>query len=171
MFARLSIYALILVFLFGCGGKANTAADQENSPPANEGRDIPVAWKIGEAAPIEDVSFTTSDGIEIAASYRPAAGEPSGKVPGLICIPMLSRTRSDYDDFTKLLSEIGIASIAIDVRGHGDSTMDGRIRFSRFTEKDWNECTKDVNAAMGWLRKRGDVDERYIGVIGASIGL
>ncbi|MBU1023694.1 alpha/beta hydrolase, partial [bacterium] len=110
-----------------------------------------------------------SDGIEIAGSFRPAAVNKTD-APAMVCVPMLGRTRSDYNLFAKLLSEIGIASLAIDIRGHGDSKMDGKIRYSSFKEKQWNECVNDVNAAIGWLASHKNVDSEFIGLIGASIG-
>jgi dienelactone hydrolase len=159
---------IILVMITGCADKSKAETNQDTL--TSEGKNIPQAWKKGEASPIQDIRFTTSDGIEIAGSYRKPAGEAGEKAPGLLLIPMLSRTRKDYDEFSARLSESGFASLAIDIRGHGDSTMDGRIRFGRFTDKEWNDCIKDVNAAFGWLSNCGDVDPDYICVLGASIG-
>jgi dienelactone hydrolase len=162
---------LLLIVMLGCGGKASSNAESDADPnDPNSGKNVPEAWKVGKAASTEEVMLKTSDGIQLAANFRPAAEGSSGKVPAFICIPMLSRTKSDYDSFTELLSEVGIASLAIDVRGHGESTMGGKIRFRSFNEKQWNECLKDVNAAIGWLKSRPEVDQRYIGLIGASIG-
>lgn len=156
----------------GCAGKASSNADPNADKPndPNSGKNVPEAWKVGKAASIENIMLKTSDGIELSANFRPAAEGSNTKVPAFICIPMLSRTKSDYDSFSELLSEVGIASLAIDLRGHGESTMGGKIRFRSFNEKQWNECMKDVNAAIGWLKNRPEIDQRYVGLIGASIG-
>jgi dienelactone hydrolase len=167
-----AIFILLLVAMLGCGGKpssnAQPNADQPNDP--NSGENVPDAWKVGKAASIEKVMLRTSDGIDLSANFRPAAEGSNAKVPAFICIPMLSRTKSDYDSFSELLSEVGIASLALDLRGHGESTMGGKIRFRSFDEKQWNECLKDVNAAIGWMKNRPEIDQRYVGLIGASIG-
>lgn len=167
MMSRIIItISILLVF---CIGFIRCSKDEVDDSPETTGRDIPVAWKMGEAADAEDVMLTTSDDIRIAARYRPAAGNAE-KVPVFICIPMATRTKSDYDEFTERLSEIGVASLALDLRGHGDSRMDGRIRFSRFTEKEWNDCIRDIYAAIGWLAAKDEIDSRLVGILGASVG-
>jgi len=147
-----------------------TTQDNTTPPPTTEGRDIPAAWKLGDAAPIEKVKIVTSDKVEIVANFRPSAGAPSYKIPAVVCVPMLGKTKETYDEFTAHLSEIGIASLAIDVRGHGESTMGGTLRYGSFKPKDWQDCIKDINAAFGWLSNRNDIDKRHIGLVGASIG-
>ena len=182
------ILTVLLLLAIGCGSNSNASGGKNgdsseksgaySSPgpvaktdsQTGEGRDIPVAWKLGEAAPVEKVKFGTSDHVEIVGNYRPSAGTSSGKVPGLICVPQLGKTKETYDEFTKHLSEIGIASLAIDVRGHGESTMNGKLRYGSFTPAEWLSCIKDLNAAFGWLSLRPDVDTRHVGFIGASIG-
>ncbi len=168
---RFGLILLLATALLLTGCPAKTSPDSEvDSPTAtNEGRGIPESWKIGEAMDIEDVMLKTSDGVEIAASFRPAAGNAE-KSPAMVCVHMLGKTRKEYNSLTKQLSEIGIASLAIDIRGHGDSKMGGKIRYSSFSDKQWNECVKDVNAAIGWLISRDNIDKRFLGLIGASIG-
>ncbi len=155
--------------LTGCPNRTSSDSDSNSQIEANEGRGIPESWKIGQAQPIEDVMLTTSDGVKIAASHRPAAGN-AVKSPIMICVHMLGKTRQEFKPLTKQLSEIGVASLAIDIRGHGDSKMGGKIRYSSFSDKQWNECVKDVNAAIGWSLSRDDIDGRFLGLIGASIG-
>jgi len=176
------ILAVLLLIAIGCGAKSSASDGKTGSSSGDadktvgttsageQASDIPAAWKLGDAAPVEKVKFTTSDGVEIVGNYRPSAGTPPKKVPGLICVPMLGKTKDTYDEFTKHLSEIGIATLAIDVRGHGESTMDGKIRYGSFNPKQWLECTRDLNASLGWMASRPEIDNRHLGFVGASIG-
>ena len=165
----LKLLLILAVVLAGCPSGNSNSSDSDSTQIANEGRDIPTSWKIGDAADKQDVIIKTSDGIEIAGSFRPSAGNRTN-TPAMVCVPMMGQTRSDYNLFTKLMSEIGIATLAIDLRGHGDSKMGGKIRFSSFKEKQWNECVRDINASIGWLAANDNVDREVIGLIGASIG-
>lgn len=167
-------FALLLIlatafFLTGCSDNSSSDSKSDVQIAANEGRGIPESWKVGEAQPVEDVMLTTSDGVKIAADFRPAAGNAE-KAPIMILVHMLGKSRKDYKAIAEQLSGLGIASLAIDIRGHGDSKMGGKIRFSSFNEKQWNECVKDVNAAIGWALRRDDIDGRLLGLMGASIG-
>ena len=163
------ILITLALVLTGCPNTASSDSKDKARITANEGRGIPESWKIGEAQPIEDITLTTSDRVKIAGSYRAAAGNAE-KAPIMICVHMLGKSRDDFKDLTEQLSSLGIASLAIDIRGHGDSKMGGKIRYSSFSEKQWNECVKDVNAAIGWALRRDDIDGRFLGLLGASIG-
>jgi dienelactone hydrolase len=58
------------------------------------------------------------------------------------------------------LAATGIASLTIDLRGHGDTGG----------SEDWELAQQDVAAAFEWLRTNPDVDPSRVGVVGASIG-
>jgi dienelactone hydrolase len=85
---------------------------------------------------------------------------------------MLRRTKEDWKDFAERLAKEGFAVLAIDLRGHGESTKrNGKtIRVKEFKRgKDFLDIKKDVKAAKEFL-KRKKLDTKDLILIGASIG-
>lgn len=116
----------------------------------------------------KDVVLTASDGVLIHGTYY-GAGR---KAPAVILLHMMRRNRTDWEDFTLDLKEKGFASLSIDLRGHGQSTStkDGKaLNLKDFSNNDFRAITRDVEAAMRYLRKQS-VDKNRIGIVGASIG-
>ena len=109
------------------------------------------------------VSFRTDDGVTIAASWYEPSFRPA---PAVILVHMLGRSRRDWDNFASRLAGAGIGALAIDLRGHGDSTYyDGSMDGSGY-----GSMVKDVAAARRYLGTRSDVRPAKIGIAGASIG-
>lgn len=115
----------------------------------------------------EDVTLRTADGVFIAGTYyRP---EQPGSRPAVILLHMLSRNRHDWDAFARALAWRGYAVLAIDLRGHGESTR-GVGSWRLLTEPGFQAMVKDVAAAHEYLRKAPEADGERVAVIGASIG-
>ena len=128
---------------------------------------IPAFPLAGQKA--KDVSLETSDGVKIAATWYPG---DRGK-PGLVLIHQLGHNRSDWRSFAFDCQEKGYYVLAIDLRGHGQSTegKNGRkLDFQKFTETDYGDMKFDVAAGVQWLLKEGSADPKKIGIVGASIG-
>lgn len=110
------------------------------------------------AAAGRTVSFLSLDGTTISAQFYEASARPS---PGVVLVHMLSRSKADWDEIAQQLADAGIAALAIDLRGHGDSTgSSGSLP----------EMTQDVRAAAQWLSARPSVRPDAIGIAGASLG-
>jgi dienelactone hydrolase len=75
---------------------------------------------------------------------------------------MLQRSKRDWDAFAARLASEGIAALAFDLRGHGESQ--GAIG------QDLAPMVGDVRAARRFVATRGDVRAGHIGVAGASLG-
>ncbi len=139
---------------------------QQAEPPARPAAEFSAATGTAPAvrgAAGETVMFATSDGVRIAATWY-AAGQQRG--PAVICLPMWMSDRSAYRALADRLVAAGVSVLAVDLRGFGGSTStaDGRkVAPNRL-------AGPDLEAAFGWLRKRGDVDPARIGIIGASYG-
>jgi len=114
------------------------------------------------------ITFTTSDGVLIAGTFVGGTGE--GARPAALLLPMRAKTRDSYGEFQQRLSSEGISSLAIDIRGHGDSNGDGNLDYRAFREAEWNATTNDVKGGLDWLRNQPGVDASLIGIVGASIG-
>lgn len=112
---------------------------------------------------MEKINFTTSDDWTIVANYWPANGN------AVILLHQLGSDKSSFTNFANELNKNGYAVIALDFRGHGESTTHyGKTEtWQSFTNADFNDMTKDVSAARDWLTNKG-YDE--FAIVGASIG-
>jgi dipeptidyl aminopeptidase/acylaminoacyl peptidase len=101
--------------------------------------------------------------ITIAASWFPAPGGVDS--PTVIEVHGLGGCRFGPGDLLAagMLHRYGIAVLMIDLRDHGDSTMEDH-RFAGGTEE-----YRDVLGAWDWLRAQG-VPQRRIGLLGFSLG-
>jgi pimeloyl-ACP methyl ester carboxylesterase len=115
------------------------------------------------AAP-QPLSIAAPDGLSLAATFYPPAlssGSPAGaKAPGVLLLPMYGSTKSDWDVFARELQKRGIAALALDLRGQGQSAG----------PEDWAKAPADVTAAWQALIARPEVDPKHSAIVGASIG-
>ena len=84
----------------------------------------------------------------------------------------LGGTKEDWTKTTlpRKLAELGYGILAIDLRGHGESTKTTKgeeIEFYDFTPNDWAKTINDVESAINYLRKQG---YNNIVIVGSSIG-
>ncbi|MEZ5418955.1 MAG: alpha/beta fold hydrolase [Vicinamibacterales bacterium] len=107
----------------------------------------------GDAAPLA-VQLHTSDGIGLAAALYDVPDAPA-----VVLVPMYTRTKDDWRAFAERLQAAGIASLAIDLRGHGGSAGPSGPSPS---------MALDVRAAVDFLAARSGV--RAVGIVGASLG-
>jgi dienelactone hydrolase len=122
----------------------------------------------------EDVRFATADGLSIAATwYPPAAGTPL-PAPVVVALPMYRHTRASYAPMVRPVTDRGMGLLALDLRGHGDSAMQGADDLSkRVDDRDkslFNAMHLDVEAAIAWLAKEKRTPKGRIALLGASVG-
>lgn len=111
----------------------------------------------------EKISFKTSDGIKIVGNLYKGGSERFA-----IFLHMRPSTKEGWNALaTKLQSEHGVTVLAIDERGHGESTMGGVLNYETFTDD--KAKIYDVEAAFDELRKLGATEANTV-VIGGSIG-
>src|SRR5579884_2370798 len=93
----------------------------------------------------QSVRFKTDDGWTIAATYSPAKkGRPTA-----IMVHGVAAGRGEYDAFSSTLQARGWGTLALDLRGHGDSTdyRGQRRTFEDFDKTDeWSKAVFDVLA-------------------------
>jgi dienelactone hydrolase len=104
-------------------------------------------------AAYEEVSFTTSDGLELKGWYIPSRNRAA-----VIAFP----GRSGPQRPARMLARHGYGVLLFDRRGEGESDGDPNI-FG------W-KGERDIRAAVAFLKSRPDVDPDRIGAIGLSVG-
>jgi pimeloyl-ACP methyl ester carboxylesterase len=113
------------------------------------------------------VTIPTSDGISLAGTWRPIPGVP--KAPAVLLIHDFSRERREWDVLAHDFLVHGLATLAIDLRGHGESTRKQggeTVRPSPRFLRDPRSFPRDAKAALDWLRERSPA----VGAIGLSTG-
>jgi dienelactone hydrolase len=122
-------------------------------------------------AKVTPVTFPGADGWQLAGSlYAPE--DSAGPGPAVLLLPMLGHTRETYDRLARALAAAGVRALAVDLRGHGDSTRKGgeTRRWKQFTAEDWAGLPRDAAAALRYLRGVEGVDPARTALVGASIG-
>lgn len=114
---------------------------------------------------MQHVSLLTADHVEIIGNFR----APVHATRAVLLLHMMPATKESWDTFAEKLEKIGIASLAIDERGHGESVMNGALDYKQFSEKEQRSKIFDVEAAFQFLKDQGFDDEQIV-LVGASIG-
>jgi pimeloyl-ACP methyl ester carboxylesterase len=107
--------------------------------------------------PSEDIRLETSDAVSIAATFTPGRSDRS---PAVLLLHGVGASRQATAANAKWLAGLGYASLTIDFRGHGQSSIKPRT-FGL------NEA-RDAQAAFAWLKRRQD--NAPVAVIGISLG-
>lgn len=137
-------------------------------PPADKS-------KPAAAEPLH-VSFKTSDGVEIVASYYAPdlAGDKDAKHPVAILVHMYPADRQSWKPLAPHLVRAGFAVLAYDIRGTGESVRpkDKKLteQYERQDPRLFADAWKDAEAAAKWLAGQKNVDADRLVMIGASIG-
>ncbi len=118
---------------------------------------------------IEDADFLTDDGFRIYATHYKILGP--GKKGRLIFLHALGRSRSDWKEVAKYLQDRGFESLAIDLRGHGESIVQGEKikKYEEFPDSEYKNMINDIWIAKQYMLE-DDQNETRFGIIGASIG-
>jgi len=125
--------------------------------------------EFAAASAPERISFRRPDGALLAAEFHPAAGDAPG--PAVLLLHQAGSNRREWDFLLEELRGLGVAALALDLRGHGESTPpaeDEAFYRRLFTDPDF--APPDVEAALAWLRAREGVDSARLAVVGASVG-
>lgn len=121
---------------------------------------------FGAGAKDQQVTFD-SDGWQIVGDLN--VPENIARSPVAILLHTMWRgNRHEYDDFARTLAEAGIASLRIDLRGHGDSINKGKLAYLDIDPAFVFDAWPDVNAARAYLATRSDLDAARIAIVSAS---
>lgn len=118
---------------------------------------------------MEKITFRTKDGVTITGNYFKPQKEHS---PVFLLLHMMPSTRESWNAFASRLQKQGFAALAIDLRGHGESTdRNGtKIDYKEFKDAEHRGSMNDIASAKDFLAKQKDVDISWLAIAGASIG-
>ena len=118
------------------------------------------------------VLLTTKDHYQISGTLT----EPSGQATAsaVVLLHMFKQTKESWAPLLGPLAANGITSLAIDMRGHGDSRIgpdgsDNSIRMEGRDSSLFKLMSKDAEAAVRYLIDQG-ANVNRIGLVGASVG-
>lgn len=113
------------------------------------------------SAPAAPVALTTEDGASLS-------GESWGRgARGVLLIHDEGRSRTDWELVAPKLAQAGFRVLAIDLRGHGASTLPAPLQ-----QDDWPKLTADVAAGVQWLVTNGATEVHLVGErVGANLAL
>jgi dienelactone hydrolase len=131
------ISALLAMLMIACGGAPTATADEQRIEIESDG------WKLIGTLRMPD--------------------NATGDVPLVILMHQFNNERSVYKKLAGLLAERGIASLRLDLRGHGESTNRGGINRHQLLTT-W----PDVVAAIKYVEGLEGVDHARIGSLSAS---
>jgi dienelactone hydrolase len=126
-----------------------------------------LAAEAMQSVAAERITLRGHGGWELVGSWR----MPSSRAPiaAVLLLHRAAGTRAEHDDLGAALAARGIASLALDLRGHGESTNLGRFQPPYAEHLHINEdAHRDVTAALDWMATRRGVDARRRAVVGAS---
>jgi pimeloyl-ACP methyl ester carboxylesterase len=112
---------------------------------------------------MERVTITTSDNHDIVGDYYSAQSSV-----GVLLLHMMPKNKKSWQYFAPILSGKGFKTLAIDLRGHGESSG-GPEGYKEFSDDDHQQSIMDLEAGVSFLNNKG-VSTNQIVLIGASIG-
>jgi dienelactone hydrolase len=90
-------------------------------------------------------------------------------VPAVILLNKANGDRKVYENLARYLAENGIASLRVDLRGHGESINKGKfVPFQENAADVLNNTDKDIFAVTEYLKATKGIDANRIGFVGAS---
>lgn len=103
------------------------------------------------------VTWTGADGTTLAGLLYEAGRQG----PGVVLVHMLGRSKDEWSGVASRLQEAGVTTLAMDLRGHGNSSGSGGT---------FAPMVGDVRAAAEWLVTRANVRAGSVAIVGASLG-
>jgi dienelactone hydrolase len=112
--------------------------------------------------PIERISFTVAGDTVVGDLHLPQGRGPFPAV--IVAGPMTSIKEQVTGVYAAALARRGIAAIAIDHRGYGESGGDPR------QYEHWGRKVEDLRAALAYLASRSEIAPERIGAAGVCLG-
>ncbi|MEM6795281.1 MAG: alpha/beta fold hydrolase [Acidobacteriota bacterium] len=117
-----------------------------------------------------EITFERPDGAVLKATLHLVRGE--GRAPAVLLLHQAQRSRAEFEFLARDLHEMGFHTLAVDLRGHGDSTrpeiLDRAFFMKLFRDPDF--APPDIEAILGWLSEHPRVDPERLAAVGGSVG-
>ena len=103
---------------------------------------------LGTAAE-QSISLSTKDGWALSAVYSPAT-----KNTTVVLLHDLGKNKAEFSSFRKALAKAGFGYVALDLRGHGQSTSRGGYKsFAKEgADNPFNKMMQDTLAAVSLIK-------------------
>jgi len=141
------------------------------STPVDGGSDLveDAGIDAGAPAPVttEEVTLTTSDGLDLHATFTTGGAAVDGS-PALLLLHQYLEDDGQWRALPHDWADAGFHVLALTYRGHGDSDAYDAPLANLLTDP--QGAPVDVDAGLAWLLARDDVDVERIGIVGTSIG-
>jgi pimeloyl-ACP methyl ester carboxylesterase len=140
--------------------------------PAAAGPVAPVPPVVETKRVSERVELETEDGVSLVADYY-TPRKKGTRAPAALLVHDADGDRTSLTKVAERLHKQGFAVLAIDLRGHGESTTPDRAWAKldeRRQEKLWALSTRDLAAASSWLRDRKEVHSTNLNLVGVRAG-
>ncbi len=126
-----------------------------------------LAGPLFAAPKVQSVSFTTRDGWALSASYLPAQADEKT----VILLHDLNKKKEEFASLEGDLAKGGFGYLALDLRGHGQSTGRGSVKSfeKEGVDNPFNKMVQDVEAAVTFLKSK-NVPLDKIALLGAGLG-
>lgn len=140
-------------------------------------RYAPIIGRIFEESPVfrpmraepleggEEVRFPTADGFSLAGTYL--QGRAASRIGVIVFCHEYLGDRGSAGPYADTLRDLGFDLFAFDFRNHGESDSESGYSPLQWTS---NRETRDLKAALAYLRKREDADPAGVGLFGVSRG-
>jgi dienelactone hydrolase len=122
-----------------------------------------------------EMSVTTPDGYVLSGTLT--LPDARGKHPAVILVHQFRADRKGWAPLVEKLNAHGIATLALDLRGHGQSTQQGGASVSITTTYltasetvGFDQTPTDLTVVAAWLRKQKGIDGRHLGLAGSNEG-
>ncbi len=131
-------------------------------------RMLPAVAAASTTPEVSGVPIETRDGWRISGLYHP----PRRRLPVVLLIHGAESGKGEWGAFSPMLWKKGFGTMAIDLRGHGESKAGPRgredFRSALDRRRAWTSATEDLRAAIREIRRLAPASP--VGMIGASIG-
>ena len=122
----------------------------------------------------EHLTLSSKDGYQIAATLSQPDKSPA-VASGVVLLHMYRQDRESWQPLVDVLVARGITTLAIDLRGHGQSLIapDGSDDSKKVLERDsgfFNTMYLDAEAGLRYLRDKLLIKQNRTALIGASVG-
>jgi dienelactone hydrolase len=121
-----------------------------------------------------EMSLPTKDGFTLKGTLTvPVPARKGGKAPVVILAHQFHATRVGWGDLPERLHARGIATLALDLRGHGESEGPAKVTedfMASAKAVGFDRIPGDLALAATWVRKQKGIDQRRLALAGSSVG-